>query len=173
MNSNSPGNDTDLLSDLAADATAQKLVADLLAQDGRVIALTTPSSEAVVREFGRVARVSGQSIYRWIDDVGLRSMREGSFTVPGSKRLPDALRYIAQSMQFGVYLFVDIDRHLRHLNVALLRQIARARGGQERKVVMLGEQLLLPAVLGDAVVQIAHRAESRTRPRLRDGRWVY
>jgi hypothetical protein len=92
--------------------------------------------------------------------------------VPGSKRVTDALRYILQSMQFGVYLFTDYADHLRPPNIGLLRQIARIRSGNGRKVVFVGEEVQLPDGLDELVERISHVQTGVLRPRLRDGRWV-
>ena len=87
-------------------------------------------------------------------------------------RSPDALRYILQSPQFGVYLFTDFAEHLRPPNTGLLRQIARSRTVAGRKVVFVGEAVTMPEGMDAMVEIISHQPVAGTRPRLRDGRWV-
>jgi hypothetical protein len=86
--------------------------------------------------------------------------------------MTDALRYILQSMHFGIYLFADVSPHLRPPNTGLLRQIGRSRGGNERKVVFIGKQLHLPESMDEMAERLTYAGVRPTRPRLRDGRWV-
>ena len=61
---------------------------------------------------------------------------------------------------------------LRAPNIGLLRQIARTKSGNGRKVIFIGEQVHLPEGLDALTDRIAHTQESSGKPRLRDGRWV-
>ena len=90
----------------------------------------------------------------------------------GVKRMADALRYILQSMHFGIYLFVAAEGHLRPPNIGLLRQIGRAKGGNERKVVFIGGTLTLPDNLEEVTEHLSFERVMPQRPRLSDGRWV-
>ena len=90
-----------------------------------LIAIETAHAADVVAQFRLLALRTGQSVYYWQEDAGITSLRERDVRVPGSKRVTEALRYILQSMQFGIYLFTDYEEHLRAPNIGLLRQIAR------------------------------------------------
>jgi hypothetical protein len=149
-----------------------RLVEDLMGCAARVLVVHTPSAHAVLKEFRRVARLTGKSIYRYTEEVGIHSLKDGDFIVPGSKRLPDALRYIQQSMHYGIYLLDDISSSLRQPNLGLLRQLGRARTGNDRKVILIGSDLRIPAALAESVMQFTHQHVLPTRPRLRDGKWV-
>jgi len=137
-----------------------------------LIAIQTPHAADVLAQFRLLALRTGQSVYYWQADAGITSLREREMRVPGSKRVTDALRYILQSMQFGVYLFTDYEEHLRAPNISLLRQISRIRSGNGRKVVFVGEQVHLPDGLEELCERITHLQVGQARPRLRDGRWV-
>jgi len=149
-----------------------KLFERIVQSPQNLIAIETPNAADVLAQFRLLALRTGQSVYYWQPDAGITSLREREMRVPGSKRVTDALRYILQSMQFGVYLFTDYAEHLRAPNIGLLRQIARIRSGNGRKVVFVGEQVQLPDGLDELVERIAHAQTGQLRPRLRDGRWV-
>lgn len=137
-----------------------------------LIAIETANAADVIAQFRLLALRTGQSVYSWQEDAGITSLRERDVRVPGSKRVTDALRYILQSPQFGVYLFTDYAEHLRPPNTGLLRQIARSRTVAGRKVVFVGEEVHLPEGMDALIERIAHQPGKNSRPRLRDGRWV-
>lgn len=149
-----------------------KLFDRIVQSPQNLIAIETAHSDDVLAQFRVLALRMGQSVYYWQTDAGITSLRERDVRVPGSKRVTDALRYILQSMQFGIYLFTDYDEHLRAPNINLLRQIARVKGGNGRKVVFVGERIVLPEGLELLTDRIAHSPETHGKPRLRDGRWV-
>lgn len=144
----------------------------IIASKQNVVVVETTDIADVVAQFRQFALRSGQSIYQWQDDIGISSLREGEVRVPGSKRMADALRYILQSMHFGIYLFVEAEGHLRPPNIGLLRQIGRAKGGNERKVVFIGGSLTMPDSLEEITEHLSFERVMPQRPRLRDGRWV-
>jgi hypothetical protein len=137
-----------------------------------LIAIETADAADVIAQFRVLALRTGQSVYSWKEDEGIASLRLRDVRVPGSKRFTDALRYILQSPQFGVYLFTDFVDHLRPPNTGLLRQLARAHDVNGRKVVFIGERVQLPAGMEDMLDSIAQESSASARPRLRDGRWV-
>jgi hypothetical protein len=137
-----------------------------------LIAIQTANAADVIAQFRLLALRTGQSVYSWQDDAGIASLREREMRVPGSKRATDALRYILQSPQFGVYLFTDFSEHMRPPNTGLLRQIARSRTVAGRKVVFVGDEIAMPEGMDALVEFISHQPVAGTRPRLRDGRWV-
>ena len=149
-----------------------KLFDRIVQSPQNLIAIETAHAADVLAQFRLLAMRTGQSVYYWQVDAGITSLRERDVRVPGSKRVTEALRYILQSMQFGVYLFTDYDEHLRAPNIGLLRQIARARSSNGRKVVFVGERVTMPEGLDALTDRIEHFPETAGKPRLRDGRWV-
>lgn len=151
----------------------------IVGSDRTLIAIDTPRAEEVLNQFKQFARRSGNSIYSWTEDEGITSLREGTVSVSGSTRLPDALRYINASMQFGVYLFPGLSGLLRFSPLraqcmALLRQISRARdgGANVRRVVLIDERVDLSDSVDAMMLRFAD-APTAVRPlRLRDGRWI-
>ena len=159
-------------SDFAEVFVTPKLFDRIVQSPQNLIAIETSDTADVIAQFRLLAMRTGQSVYCWQEDSGIASLREHDVRVPGSKRATDALRYILQSMQFGVYLFTDYAEHLRPPNLGLLRQIARSRSVKGRKVVFVGAALHTPEGMDDLIERIAHRPIGHSRPRLRDGRWV-
>jgi hypothetical protein len=86
--------------------------------------------------------------------------------------MTDALRYVLQSMHFGVYLFVDFADHLRPTDTLLLRRISRLQATNERKLVFIGNRIDLPEELDGMFERFTAESEMHRQLRLRDGRWV-
>ena len=129
-------------------------------------------SAALIGQFRTIARHSGQAVYLWQPDSGLGSLRDAHARVPGCQRLGNALRYMQQSMHFGVYLLSELELPLSAMDGTLLRQLARAPSGHLRRVVLLDAPVALVDYLGDTAVRISGRVDMPVRPRLRDGRWL-
>lgn len=157
-----------------SDATMNALLFDrVLASKQSLVVLEADEPASVLEQFRTFARRSGQSVYLWQDEIGIVSLRDSDMRVPGSKRMADALRYVLQSMHFGIYLFVDVTQHLRPPNTGILRQIGKAVGGNQRKIVFVGATgLALPESLDELAEHLTYAGVRPTRPRLRDGRWV-
>jgi hypothetical protein len=148
------------------------LYATLLATASPLVVLEIASATAVIEHLRILARRQGQSIYSWSPGSGLSSLRETGIAVPGSQRPAEALRYVLQSNHFGVYLFPEITPELYAQFGPQLRQIARALPGVERKVVLMGTQIRLPAGLEALCSRLSIIQRTAPRLRLRDGRWV-
>jgi hypothetical protein len=170
-------------SDAAADATTELYLggdgqvpegfyAKLIATPSPLVILEIANALPVIEHLRVLARRQGQSIYAWTAQNGLASLREAGITVPGSQRPAEALRYVLQSNHFGIYLFPEITPQLYAQFAPQLRQIARAQPGVERKVVLMGSQIRLPAGLEALCSRMSVVHRNAPRIRLRDGRWV-
>ena len=137
-----------------------------------LVVLEHADSEALVEQFRAIARHSGQSIYHWLPETGMGNLREAHARVPGSQRLGNALRYIQQSIHFGVYLIGRFPLPMSTMDSTLLRQLARAPAGHVRRVVLLDAASALASGLDDIAVRLSSEAHGNLRPRLRDGRWL-
>jgi len=137
-----------------------------------LIAIETANATDVIAQFRVLALRTGQSVYSWTEDEGIASLRLRDVRVPGSRRFTDALRFILQSPQFGVYLFTDFEDHLRPPNTGLLRQIARSHDVSGRKIVFIGERVQMPTGMEALLESVSQQSSACARPRLRDGRWV-
>ena len=137
-----------------------------------LVVLESHDVEALLEQMRALARHTGQAVYLWQPDAGLGNLREAHAWVPDCERLGNTLRYIQQSMHFGVYLLRGLELPLSTPDAAALRQLARAPKGHVRRVVLIDAPPALVAYLGDLAASISG-AGGEPRPlRLRDGRWV-
>jgi len=150
----------------------QKLLERIVQSPQHVIALDSDNPDDTLAQLRLLAIRAGTSIYAWDPDGGITPLREAGLYVPGTKRLADALRYVLQSLHFGVYLFVDFADYLRPAETLFLRRISRLTMRSERKVVFMGDGVVLPEELEGLYGQLTARAQVPQRLRLRDGRWV-
>ncbi|GAB3785226.1 hypothetical protein GCM10028797_15210 [Dyella agri] len=144
----------------------------ILAAPAGVVAVRSEDGGALLEQFRGIARHSGQAVYLWQPGVGLSSLRDAYARVPDAQRLGQALRYMQQSMHFGVYILQELELPLAPTDLALLRQLARANTGQLRRVVLLNAPLALVEQLGELIAFIDSEPELPQRLRLRDGRWL-
>lgn len=150
----------------------QKLLEEILKASGNLIALESSNVGDALAQFRQLAMRTGTSIYVWEPEAGIYSLREGGLRVPGSQRITDALRYVLQSMHFGIYLFTSFEDHLKPPDIVLLRRISRIHTGNERRIVFLGTNLTVPEEIENSLQRLNPVSEVRAPPRLRDGRWV-
>jgi hypothetical protein len=144
----------------------------ILTAPGGLVVLEDTDSEPLVEQFRTISRHSGQSVYLWEPEGGMRNLREAHASVPGSQRLGNALRYIQQSIHFGIYLMARFPLPLSTIDSSLLRQLARAPSGHVRRIVLLNAAPALISSFDDIAVRISGLAPVAQRPRLRDGRWL-
>lgn len=169
----SPGGGASAIDAMTAEPLVTPRLFDaILAAPGNLVALETPDPDEAVTQFRQLSLRSGRSIYLWDPEHGIRSLREPDVCVAGTQRLVDALRYILQSMHFGIYLFCGFAEQFKPPGPALLRRIARLRGGNARKLVLLGGPFDLPEETEPLFDRLPDVWRARLRPRLRDGRWM-
>ncbi|HEY0179055.1 MAG TPA: hypothetical protein VGC30_05425 [Dokdonella sp.] len=152
--------------------TVQKLLERVVQSPRHLVALETANVGDLLAQLRTLAMRGGPAVYLWEPDSGIASLRESGLQVPGTKRLGDALRYIAQSMHFGVYLFIGFIDALRPADTVLLRRISRLHAGSERKLVFVGGRFEPPEELDGMFERMTVNDEQRRRLRLRDGRWL-
>lgn len=143
----------------------------LTAPSGLVV-LQSKDAEALIEQVRVLARHSGQAVYLWQPDSGLGSLREAHARVPDCERLGNALRYMQQSMHFGVYFLRGVELPLSAVDAALLRQLARAPKGHLRRVVLVDAPPALAAHLGELAASVSTEDGKPRQLRLRDGRWL-
>lgn len=144
----------------------------ILTAPGGLVVLEHVDSQALAEQFRAVARLNGQSVYLWRPESGMENLREAHAHIPGSQRLGNALRYIQQSIHFGIYLLSRFPLPLAPAESSLLRQLARPPAGHVRRVVLLDPAPALIATVDDVAVRMGGAAKVTQRPRLRDGRWL-
>ena len=137
-----------------------------------IVVLETSQSEALIEQFRRLVRRSGQTVYLWHEGTGLHSLRESGVRVPGCLRVSDTLRYVHKSMRFGIYLMSGLEPPLSPTQLPLLQRIARTQTAFVRRVVLFSDGPKMAQSLGDLATVLRHEEASSARLRLRDGRWV-
>jgi hypothetical protein len=151
----------------------------IVSAERSLVAIDTQRGAEVLAQFRQFALRSGNSIYAWSDTDGITSLRDREVSVPGSARLPEALRFIQTSLHFGVYIFHELGAQLRFSAsraqiLAMLRQIGRAKtaGANVRKVVLIDRDVSFSEGVDELMVRFIDDPGGSNRPRLRDGRWV-
>ncbi len=151
----------------------EQLLQEISGNERNVVVIESPRVADLAAQFRHFALRSGTPIYLWSADHGIASLRELDFVVPGSQRLPDALRHVIATLHAGIYVFVGASKELKLGQLAVLRQIARPGNAVAgRKLVLLDVKVRLPENMENLVHRIVHDVSTRRPPRLRDGRWV-
>jgi len=143
----------------------------IIEADSAVVVLRAEQPDLVVEQFRQVTRRSGQTVYVWHPEQGLRSLRDEDVRVPGCRTFGDTMRYVLHSMHFGIYLLTGFRGKLDKSDTTMLRKLLRGSTEHVRKVVFLSNDDALLASIGDLASVIGGTTVG-TRPRLRDGRWV-
>ena len=155
----------------APQAAAEILERIFNASSGLIV-LDSPDALTLIAQFRTVARHTGQAMYLWQPDTGLASLREAHVRVPDCQRLGNALRYMQQSIHFGIYFLVGLELPLSAMDATLLRQLARMPKEHLRRVVLIDVPAALADHLGELAVRLNSADSSPRRLRLRDGRWL-
>ncbi|MFC5435209.1 hypothetical protein ACFPME_01430 [Rhodanobacter umsongensis] len=144
----------------------------ILAAPSGLVVLDSKDVHTLIGQFRVLARHSGQAVYLWQPDTGLGSLRDAHVRVPDCQRLGNALRYMQQSMHFGVYFLLGLELPLSAMDATLLRQLARAPKDYLRRVVLIDAPPALTEHLGELATHLGSEDSQPRRLRLRDGRWL-
>ncbi|OOG61204.1 hypothetical protein B0E47_00665 [Rhodanobacter sp. B05] len=156
----------------AAPQAGAEIFERILAAPSGLVVLESKDVPTLMEQVRTLARHSGQAVYLWQPDTGLASLREAHSRVPECERLGNALRYMQQSMHFGVYFLYGLELPLSAADAAMLRQLARAPKGHLRRVVLIDAPPALTAHLGDLASHLSSEDGKPRNLRLRDGRWL-
>lgn len=158
--------------DLPAPAPGHDVFDRVLAAAVGVVALRCDDEAGLVARFRDIARHTGQAVYLWQPGQGLSSLRDAHARVPDAQRLGQALRYMQQSMHFGVYVLQQLELPMAVSDLGLLRRLARAPTAHLRRVVLLNAPAALVEQLGELIAVVDGAPEQPPRLRLRNGRWL-
>lgn len=165
----------DVMNSVMASAPPQagaEIFEKIVAAPSGLVVLDSKDVHGLIDQFRAIARHTGQSMYLWQPDTGLGSLRDAHVRVPDCQRLGNALRYMQQSMHFGVYFLLGLELPLSAMDATLLRQLARAPKEHLRRVVLIDAPTALAEHLGDLASRICGEDSQPRRLRLRDGRWL-
>ncbi len=144
----------------------------ILAAPSGLVVLESRDVATLIEQVRVLAWHSGQAVYLWQPGTGLGSLREAHARVPDCERLGNALRYMQQSMHFGVYFLRGLELPLSAADASMLRQLARTPKGHLRRVVLIDAPSALVAHLGDLAALVSSEDGEPRSLRLRDGRWL-
>ena len=149
-----------------------KFFESLLESESPVIALDVDELEDALLHLRSLSRSTGRSFYAWNETTGLCSMKDSEITVPGCSKFIDALRYISNSLHYGIYIFSGFENQLTHNTQEALRKITKNTGQLKYTIILIGAGLKLPGILNDFIETISHKESDRPQLKLRDGRWL-
>jgi len=156
----------------AALKTGVETLERVLAAPSGLIALDTADATVFINQMRAVSRGTGQAMYVWEPGSGLVSLRDAYAQVPDCLRLGNALRYMQQSMHFGVYFLMGLELPLSTMSASLLRQLARVPKDHMRRVVLMDAPAALLEYVGELAVSMNDGYRPPRHLRLRDGRWL-
>lgn len=165
----------DVMNSVMASAPPQagaEIFDKIVAAPGGLVVLDSKDVHGLIDQFRAIARHTGQAMYLWQPDTGLGSLRDAHVRVPDCQRLGNALRYMQQSMHFGVYFLLGLELPLSAMDATLLRQLARSPKEHLRRVVLIDVPAALAEHLGDLAMRLCGEDSQPRRLRLRDGRWL-
>jgi hypothetical protein len=151
---------------------AADLLERIIAAPSGLVILNSADPLRLIDQFRVLARNTGQAMYLWQPDTGLVSLREAHVRVPDCQRLGNALRYMQQSIHFGIHFLVGLELPLSAMDATLLRQLARLPKEHLRRVVLIDAPAALADHLGELAVRLDSVDSAPKRLRLRDGRWL-
>lgn len=154
------------------DSAGSDLFDRIVQASSGLVVLEGADSSALMARFRTLARRTGQAVYVWQPALGMSNLRDLHASVPGCERLGSALRYMQQSMHFGIYLVVGLELPISAGHKHLLEQLAVEPEDHVRRIVLLDDSTALAAALAGTAVVIDASATSAPRMRLRDGRWL-
>ena len=142
----------------------------ILAAESVVVALRCGDTATVTSALRRIALQTGKALYVWRPHAGLCRLRSRDEKIPGVMHLPDVLRWIERSRQFGVYFLAESPRSWAPDLMALLRRITQIDPRQPRRLVLPGTLADVPPSL--PARELAWGSPAVTQVRLRHGAWL-
>ena len=152
--------------------SVERFYQELVDRNERVLVFHTTDLPSVLEQFSQLSRRSGLSVYQWSEVCGLQSLKDSDIHVPGSRKLPDMLRYVLETRHFGIYLVTDFGSQLLGRCEEFLLQIRNTQFNDGRKVLLVGQNLKIPSRLSKNLPHVVENDPGEFRLRLRNGRWV-
>ncbi len=162
----------DSMTSLVATQAGNDVFARILEAPSGLVVLDSVDIQGTVAQFRALARRTGQALYLWEPVVGLSSLRDVHARFPDCQRFGSALRFVRQSLHFGVYFLVGLELPLSTADATLLRQLARAPTDYLRRVVLISPPATLVEHLGDLADHLRYDNSKPRHLRMRDGRWL-
>ncbi|WP_126454726.1 hypothetical protein [Sulfuriflexus mobilis] len=111
--------------------------------------------------FKSLSLASSKAIYHWTPDNGLYRMDASHIMIPRSQTPRHLLELIHGTPHFGVYLLSQFDEALKEQhNVDMLKKIIAGYNSNPKMIILLGNQMDIPADLRPSVAHIRHTLHS-------------
>jgi len=123
----------------------------------------TVRSAQVTDMFKSLSLASSKAIYHWTPDNGLYRMDASHILIPRSQHPRHLLELINGTPHFGVYLISNFDEALKEQQtVDLLKKIVAGYSKNPKMIILLGNEMNIPAELRPSVAHIRHTMRSNT-----------
>ena len=130
----------------------------MIDSQAQLVAIESADPWQLIARFRKTACATGQSIYVWRKRRCLARLGIGHIEIPNTSTTEAALRYIARSKHYGIYLLQDITGELKDQRLAdILFEISRTNSQHQRKVILLEKQLQLPDTIRPLFQQLRHQ----------------
>lgn len=136
----------------------------LLDAGHRFILFEETNAGALLDLFEHLDRSTGKASYQWLPEQGLRRLTAEFIPIPETSRLTDALDYIINRRQYGVFLLPELGKELKQPDIVKQIEVIATTESEPRRVLVLyGGNLHLPNRLRGLAVQVS-RAALTSRP---------
>jgi hypothetical protein len=125
----------------------------------------TLRSAHVTDMFKSLSLATSKAIYHWTPDSGMYRMDASHIMIPRTQSPRHLLEHIYGTPHFGVYLLSNFKEALKERqNIDLLKKIIAGYKDRPKMIILMGNELDIPAELRPLVAHIRHavRAEAHT-----------
>lgn len=143
----------------------------IIDSDFRIAALETPSPDAILDVFKRLTLSTGRAIYGWSPENGLYRLGTERIFIPHTRSVSDAIRYVAASRHYGIYVLKDMAEALANPSIQRgLERLLQRDDSIRRLLIMMDEKITIPERLTGQVVRIRHQVPAAsTHPAAKAG----
>jgi hypothetical protein len=125
----------------------------------------TLRSAHVTDKFKSLSLATTKAIYHWTPDNGLYRMDASHIMIPRTQSPRHLLELIYGTRHFGVYLLSNFEEALKEQrNIDLLKKIIAGYKDKPKMIILMGNEMDIPAELRPLVAHIRHtmRADTHT-----------
>ncbi len=136
-------------------------IAKIVNSGFRVAVIESARRDTIVDLFEQYGDYYDQGVYVWEKGIGLQRLGLQSVTIPSTRSLKDALRFIGSSIHFGVYLIKDFPERRSHRVNVLLRKIVESARPGAGFVALLAPKIVLEPRIEPRVLTVACGVDSQ------------
>lgn len=143
---------------------ALQRIDNLTEQAYSLVYFETLRSAQVTDMFKSLSLASSKAIYHWTPDNGLYRMDASHIMIPRSQSPRHLLELIHGTPHFGVYLLSNFEEALKEpQTVDLLKKIIAGYNSNPKMIIMMGNEMDIPAELRPSVAHIRHTVRADTQ----------